>query len=264
MVKKIIREVLLLFVMLGFWISYPAFAQTEKPIPNYQTIYDSMVIMKDTLARQLNKADVSFSYVPGFGSVFICEVQGNLQKMNKQTVTELIKLFGPFLKIEEKENVCVLIKYGSEFKKEEYVIIAPKMSITEVKKWEIFNSGAKTSTKLIQIIKDITPKEAYNLIQSYRQGCPCRRENFVIIDVRTAEEYANGYIENAINLDYYSQTFRDELDKFDRGKTYLIYCRTGHRSKMTLDIMKKLNFTKVYNMLGGITRWKAEGLPTIK
>jgi len=38
------------------------------------------------------------------------------------------------------------------------------------------------------------------------------KENFVIIDVRTPEEYANGHIENAINLDYYSKTFKDDLN----------------------------------------------------
>lgn len=63
-----------------------------------------------------------------------------------------------------------------------------------------------------QIIENITPEKAYSLIQSYREGCPGNRENFVVIDVRTPEEYANGYIENAINLDYYSETFKDDLN----------------------------------------------------
>jgi len=115
-----------------------------------------------------------------------------------------------------------------------------------------------------KIIENITPEKAYSLIQSYREGCPCNRENFVIIDVRTPEEYANGHIENAINLDYYSKTFKDELDKLDKNKAYLIYCRSGRRTRTVLDIMKELGFTEVYNMLGGITQWEAKGLPIIK
>lgn len=115
-----------------------------------------------------------------------------------------------------------------------------------------------------QIIENITPEKAYSLIQSYREGCPCNRENFVIIDVRTPEEYANGHIENAINLDYYSETFKDELNKLDKNKAYLIYCRSGRRTGTVLDIMKELGFTEVYNMLGGITQWEAKGLPIIK
>ena len=102
------------------------------------------------------------------------------------------------------------------------------------------------------------------MIQSYREGCPCNRENFVIIDVRTPEEYANGHIENAINLDYYSKTFKDELNKLDKNKAYLIYCRSGRRTGTVLDIMKGLGFTEVYNMLGAITQWEAKGLPIIK
>ncbi|MEA1963508.1 MAG: rhodanese-like domain-containing protein [Candidatus Aerophobetes bacterium] len=263
MVKKIIKEVLLLFLILGFWINYTAFSQTEKPIPNYQTIYDSMVTMKNVLAGQLNEANVSFSYIPGFGSIFICEVQGNLEKIIEQE-TELIKSFEPLLKIEDKESICVVIKYEGKPKKEEYVIVAPKMSIADVEGWKIFSSGIGTSAQSIQIIEDITPEKVYSLIQSYRQGCSCRMKNFGIIDVRTPEEYANGHIENAINLNYYSKTFRDELDKLDRSKTYFIYCRSGIRSKKALNIMKELGFTKVYNMLGGITQWEAKGLPTTK
>jgi len=102
-------------------------------------------------------------------------------------------------------------------------------------------------------IEDITPQEAFTLIQN-NQNNP----DFVILDVRTAEEVADGHIENAINIDFYSEAFRDELNKLDKNKTYLIYCRSA------LDIMTELNFKKVYNILGGINQWKAEGLSTTK
>ena len=78
------------------------------------------------------------------------------------------------------------------------------------------------------------------------------------------KELAGGYIENVLNIDFYSETFRDELDKLDKDKTYLIYCRSGNRSGKALDIMAELNFREAYNMLGGIIEWNAEGLPTVK
>lgn len=109
-----------------------------------------------------------------------------------------------------------------------------------------------------QIIEDITPQEAFTLIQD-NQNNP----DFVIIDVRTPEEFAEEYIENAINMDYYSKTFRDELNNLDKNKTYLVYCRSGKRSGNALDIMKELNFREAYN-IGGIIEWKAAGLPTTK
>jgi rhodanese-related sulfurtransferase len=118
---------------------------------------------------------------------------------------------------------------------------------------------SKTTTPnqtLTQIIENVTPPEAFTLIQDNENN-----PEFVILDVRTPEEFADGYIENAINLDYYSETFRDELNKLDKNKKYLIYCRSGNRSGKALAIMAELNFREVYNMLGGIVEWEAEGLP---
>jgi len=111
----------------------------------------------------------------------------------------------------------------------------------------------------IQIIENITPEEAYILMQENKDN-----PNFVILDVRTPEEFLGEYIENAVNLDYYSDTFRNDLDKLDKNKSYLIYCRSGRRSENALNMMKELDSREVYNMLGGITKWKSEGLPSTK
>jgi len=116
--------------------------------------------------------------------------------------------------------------------------------------------GKEKSTR---VKENITPQEAFTLIQNNKSN-----PDFVIIDVRTLEEFADGHIENAANLDYYSETFQDELDKRDKNKTYFIYCRSGNRSGKALKIMEELNFREVYNMSGGIIEWKAEGLPTTK
>ena len=110
-----------------------------------------------------------------------------------------------------------------------------------------------------QIIENITPQEAFTLIQD-NQNNP----DFVIIDVRTPEEFAGGHIENANNMDFRSKTFRDELNELDKDKAYLVYCRSGRRSGNTLKIMAGLNFREVYNISDGINKWKAEGLPTTK
>ena len=110
-----------------------------------------------------------------------------------------------------------------------------------------------------QIIEDITLEEAFALMEDNRYD-----ENFVIIDVRTPEEYASGHIEKAINLDYYSETFADELDQLAKEKTYLIYSQTDQRSGEALDMMAELGFLEVYNMLGGIDRWEELKLPLAK
>ena len=110
-----------------------------------------------------------------------------------------------------------------------------------------------------QIIENITPQEAFTLIQDNKNN-----PDFVIIDVRTPGEFAEEHIENANNADFRSEAFRDELNKLDKNKTYLIYCRSGARSGKALNIMEELNFREVYNISGGIIEWKAEGLPITK
>lgn len=110
-----------------------------------------------------------------------------------------------------------------------------------------------------QIFEPVSPQEAYSLIQKNNDN-----PNFVILDVRTPKEFAGGHLEDAVNLDYYSKTILDDLDRLDKNKTYLVYCRTGRRSGKTFNFMKDLGFQEVYHMVGGITRWKDEGLPTTK
>lgn len=112
---------------------------------------------------------------------------------------------------------------------------------------------------ITQIIKDITPKEAFTLIQNNKDN-----PDFVILDVRTPEEFTEGHIRDAVNLDFYSETFGEGLNKLDKKKTYLIHCASGDRSGKTLNIMKELKYREVYNMLGGIIKWKSEKLPTTK
>ncbi len=110
-----------------------------------------------------------------------------------------------------------------------------------------------------QIIENVTPQEAFTLIQENQTN-----PDFAIIDVRTPEEFAEGHIENAAIIDYYSETFRDDINKLDKNKTYLIYCRSGNRSRSALDIMEELNFRAVYHLSVGIIGWNEEGLPTVK
>jgi rhodanese-related sulfurtransferase len=115
------------------------------------------------------------------------------------------------------------------------------------------------AAELPQPFGAILPKDAYELIQQ-NKGNP----DFVLIDIRTPEEFMSGYIEGAVNINYHDNDFIEKLDKLDKNKTYLIYCRTGRRSSDTINIMKKLKFNEVYRILGDIVRWKAEKLPLVK
>ncbi len=109
-----------------------------------------------------------------------------------------------------------------------------------------------------QINEKISSQQGYNLIQKNLDN-----QDFVILDVRRPEEFTAEHLENAINVDYEAPDFRQMMDRFDKNKTYLLYCRTGRRSAEAAAIMKELGFQRIYDM-GGIQSWKEAGYPTVQ
>ncbi len=77
-----------------------------------------------------------------------------------------------------------------------------------------------------------------------------------VIDVRTENEVKQGYLETTDHfLDIYQSGFDAELDKLDKNKTYIIYCRSGARSSSAAQKMVAKGFKKVYNLTGGMNNW---------
>jgi len=109
-----------------------------------------------------------------------------------------------------------------------------------------------------RISENLSPREAHRLISIHEEDL-----DFVIVDLRTPQEYARGKIKKAINLDYHSPAFIDDLKKLNKEKTYLIYCLANVRSANALKLMGHLGFREVYNLLGGIRQWYHEGQPIV-
>lgn len=107
--------------------------------------------------------------------------------------------------------------------------------------------------------RNLSPVEARERIER-SAGNP----DFVLLDVRTPGEFRTERIGGAVLIDYNSSDFRAETARLDRGKTYLVYCRTGNRSAGALRVMKEEGFRNVYHLDGGIVKWKEAGLPTQK
>lgn len=80
----------------------------------------------------------------------------------------------------------------------------------------------------------------------------------VLLDVRTPEETALGMIEGAGQLDFEAANFEAEVEKLDKTKTYLIYCRSGNRSGQACSYMAGKGFKKLYNLKGGYMAWTGE------
>lgn len=81
-----------------------------------------------------------------------------------------------------------------------------------------------------------------------------------LIDVRTAEEYKTGFIAGAQNIDFYSSTFSEDISKLDKSKPVLLYCKSGGRSSKCAKKLLSAGFVKIYDLDGGISKWKHEGL----
>ena len=81
----------------------------------------------------------------------------------------------------------------------------------------------------------------------------------VLVDVRTEDEYNSGYIENSLNIDYFSNAFSVNADKLDKSTPIILYCRSGKRSSMSANKISKLGFKEIYNLEGGILEWIEEG-----
>ncbi len=89
-----------------------------------------------------------------------------------------------------------------------------------------------------------------------------KSENSVLVDVRTANEFASGHIKGAVHIDFYSPDFMQRIKKIDPSKTILLYCHSGNRSGQAARLLAKANYHNVYDLAGGISSWTAAGKPT--
>lgn len=103
-------------------------------------------------------------------------------------------------------------------------------------------------------VKLVTPEEMQTIIDL---------EDIQVVDVRTKEEHNEGYIENSQNIDFNSPTFEDDITKLDKSKPVLLYCNSGKRSAKCSKKLIEAGFEKVYELEGGITKWKFKGLDVI-
>lgn len=86
----------------------------------------------------------------------------------------------------------------------------------------------------------------------------------LLLDIRTPEEIAKGYLKGAVFMDFYDSTFKEQVAVIDREKPVFIYCAIGGRSWDAAKIMQEMGFKKVYDLKGGIIVWKIKNYPFIK
>ncbi len=82
------------------------------------------------------------------------------------------------------------------------------------------------------------------------------KQNIQLVDVRTPDEFAEGFIKGAKNINVYDAGFETEIQKLDKTKPVYIYCRSGARSKTAAQKMVVLGFTQIIDLEGGYMNWE--------
>lgn len=77
----------------------------------------------------------------------------------------------------------------------------------------------------------------------------------ILLDCRTPSEFAYSRIGRAINFNYLSHNFVEEMEKLDPRATFLVYCRSERRSLRTCTLLQNGGFQNVYNLDGGLVKW---------
>ena len=89
-------------------------------------------------------------------------------------------------------------------------------------------------------------------------------EKVTVLDVRTPEEYADGHLKDAVNVNFNGGDFEAQIAKLDPAKPYLVHCAAGGRSGKSMELFKKLKFTKIYHLVDGYNGWADAGKPVVK
>ena len=112
-------------------------------------------------------------------------------------------------------------------------------------------AGVSFSRAAASRATDVSVEQARKLLDE-RGG----KADFVVLDVRTPAEFAGGHLPGAVNLDIQTHDFETRLTGLDRGKTYLVYCRSGNRSTKAVQTMERMEFPRVFHMREGMIGWE--------
>ena len=83
--------------------------------------------------------------------------------------------------------------------------------------------------------------------------------DYILVDVRTAKEFESGHIQDAVNFDFYSESFDNDILTLDKSSSIILYCRTQNRSTKTANYLKENGYKEITVLVGGITSWVKNG-----
>ncbi len=118
------------------------------------------------------------------------------------------------------------------------------------------------SVLLIVACSCIKQQEGVSLVDSNKFETQMNESNSQIVDVRTPEEFAEGHIGKAVNMNVNDNDFESKIATLDKEKPVMVYCRSGGRSAKAAGILKEKGFKHVYDLDGGMIGWNEANKPT--
>lgn len=110
------------------------------------------------------------------------------------------------------------------------------------------NDGEEAKTDDLEF-KVITSEEAKKMMDT--------KEDILILDVRTEEEYKEGHLKGAVLIPVTELAERATAELADKNQTILVYCRSGNRSRQASELLVDLGYTNIFDM-GGLNAWNYE------
>ena len=112
----------------------------------------------------------------------------------------------------------------------------------------IFFNCNKNRSEAVQLITATEMKEISEI------------EGIQLVDVRTPDEYKEGHLPNALNIDFLGENFEINIQKLDKSKPVIVYCQRGSRSAKCASQLIAYGFVKIYDLDRGFFGWKSSGL----
>lgn len=102
---------------------------------------------------------------------------------------------------------------------------------------------------------NITSNSSFQDINSDELELMIKKEDLILLDVRTPTEYSNGHLISAVNINYYGDNFDKKIDELDKSKPIVVYCKSGGRSSKSALKLAEKGFEQIYNLKGGFDQW---------
>lgn len=117
---------------------------------------------------------------------------------------------------------------------------------------------ANMPVEVAKIVKAVAPNNLGKINKLDVASFEAILKTATLIDVRTLEEFTEGHLKGAVNIDFKNRTFPDYINAISKNKVVAVYCRSGNRSGKAAIIMQSLGFKEIYDLDGGYKAWNSK------